>query len=96
MCVACPSRLNTDFGVLRNAYPKPSREAQSKVLGAKLIPFTDGIYAKKEDRPLLGMEPRSMSKEQADRRMKQTYYQRYFGLIGMHATMLVSRIYIWT
>jgi hypothetical protein len=77
--------------VLRNAYPKASREAQSKVPGAKLVPLTDGIYWKKEDRPLLGMEPKTMTKGEADRRMKQTYYQRYFGLIGMHATMLVSR-----
>lgn len=79
----------TDRSVLRNAHPKPSKSKEAEAPGAKHVPFTDGIYARSEDRPLVAIEPRSMTKEEADRRMQRTFYQRYFGFISMHLVALV-------
>lgn len=75
--------------MLRNAHPKPDKLEQSKVPGAKLVPFSDEIYAKQADRPLLAVDPRGMTKEEADRYMRNTYYQRWFGFIQLHALVLV-------
>eukprot|EP00879_Flechtneria_rotunda_P014913 GHRR01015583.1.p1 GENE.GHRR01015583.1~~GHRR01015583.1.p1 ORF type:complete len:384 (+),score=68.88 GHRR01015583.1:424-1575(+) len=83
-----------DISVFMTAYPKPSKEAQATAPGARKVPFTGNIYYCKQDRPLLAVEPVTMTKTEADRRMKQTYMQRYFGLIVMHAVaFLVAPFY---
>lgn len=67
---------SADSAVLGTASTKPSREAQAKVPGARLVPFTDGIYTTKQDRPL-GIQPKTISSEETDRRLRWTYWQRY-------------------
>lgn len=57
---------------LDTAYPKPSKEAQAGVAGAKRIPFSD-VWARKEDRPLLNIEPLAMSKQQVEERLAAKY-----------------------
>jgi hypothetical protein len=81
-----------DRSLLRNAYPKPDKQAQGKVPGANPVPFTAGIYALRAERPLLAIEPSTMSQEEADRRMRQTYFQRWFGFFEMHAFALVRQL----
>lgn len=81
----------TDLSVYKSATPSSSQCIQAITPGAKLVPFSDGIYARKEDRPLMPTQPANMTAAEADRKLKQMYYQRYFGLIGMHAiAFLVS------
>eukprot|EP00878_Enallax_costatus_P017915 GHUV01018837.1.p2 GENE.GHUV01018837.1~~GHUV01018837.1.p2 ORF type:complete len:264 (+),score=45.55 GHUV01018837.1:324-1115(+) len=88
----------TDLSVYKSATPSSSQELQKLTPGAQLVPFTDGIYARKEDRPMMPTQPASMTAAEADRKLKQMYYQRYFGLIGMHAVaLLVAPFYFsWT
>ncbi len=57
--------------------------------GAKLVPFTNGVYARVEDRPLLAVEPIGMSQEEVEAKLRTMYRQRYFGLVGMHAIALL-------
>jgi len=79
---------SADCVVIGTASTKPSREAQAKVPGARLVPFTDGIYTTKQDRPL-GIQPKTMSRNEADSRLRWTYWQRYWGIVGMHGMALV-------
>lgn len=83
--------LSGDLSVWKNPYPKPSKEAQAKVPGAKLVPFTDGLYTRKEQRPLMpGTEPAGMSKGTADRLLRMNYVARLTGFVLWHIKALVS------
>jgi hypothetical protein len=48
-----------DPSVLKSAYPKPSKQAQSLVEGAFRLPFSD-VYTRREARPLLAAETTTM------------------------------------
>lgn len=87
-----PFAVAADRSVLRNAYPKPDKQAQGMVPRANPVPFTNGIFAQPAERPLLAIEPNTMSREEADRRMRRTYYQRWFGFIELHALALVRQL----
>lgn len=80
-----------DLSVWKNPHPKPSKEAQAKVPDAKLVPFSDGLYTHKEQRPLMpGTEPQGMSKGTADRLLRMNYYARMTGFMWAHIMALVS------
>lgn len=79
----------TDLSVYKTPQISSCQTAQASAPGTKLVPFTDGIYARKEDRPMMPTQPAGMTADEADRKLKQMYYQRYFGLFGMHAVALL-------
>lgn len=59
--------------------------------GAKLVPFSDNLFARKEQRPLMpGVVPAGMSKATADRILNMNYYMRPYGFVLFHAMVLVS------
>jgi len=61
------------------------------VPGAKLVPFSDGICTRKEQRPLTpDTEPQGMSKGTADRLLRMNYYARTTGFVLWHVMALVS------
>jgi hypothetical protein len=75
----------------KNPYPKPSKEAQAKVPGAKLVPFSDNLYARQEQRPLRpDAEPPGMSKGVADKLLRTNFYLRNYAFISFHLLVLVS------
>lgn len=57
--------------------------------GAKLAPFSDGIYTRSEQRPLLTAEAPGMTKDSADRLMRVNMYMRPLGFILYHSMALV-------
>lgn len=76
---------HADLGIFDTAYPKPDKDANAKAKGAYKLPFSD-IYAVPKERPLLAAGPATMSEEEATRRLRIIYAQRYFGLIGEHSS----------
>lgn len=84
-----------DLEVLDHPLPKPSMESQAVTPGATRLPFSD-VYIKVKQRPLLLAEPATMSTQTADMKARIMYAQRYFGIIGMHLTVLLAGPFLFS
>jgi hypothetical protein len=80
-----------DLTVLRNAYPRPSEKAQSKVPGAFRVPLTD-IYTKSEARPLLAAETTTIPWKAAQLKNFVTCCMRFIAISSMHTIAAVYAV----
>jgi hypothetical protein len=73
-----------DYDVLLTSYPKPDRDAQSRVPGAHRVWWSD-TWAKSESRPLLDLETREIPKTGAKVKNAVTCLMRLTVIVVMHS-----------